>query len=74
MQLQFIEAFRATGDDAHLPCMLVNPATMRQPGNGAQADAGRRMPRPTQTQTQTQTHDGGCACFCEQVSSDALIM
>jgi hypothetical protein len=70
MQRQFIEAFRATGDDAHLPCMLVNPATMRQPGNGAQADAGRRMPRPTQTQT----HDGGCACFCKQVSSDALIM
>jgi len=72
MQLQFIEAFRATGDDAHLPCMLVNPATMRQPGDGAQADAGRRTPRPTQTQTQT--HDGGCACFCKQVSSDALIM
>jgi hypothetical protein len=68
MQRQFIEAFRATGDDAHLPCMLVNPATMRQPGNGAQADAGRRMPRSTQT------HDGGCACFCKQVSSDALIM
>jgi hypothetical protein len=68
MQLQFIEVFRATGDDAHLPCMLVNPATMRQPDNGAQADAGRRMPRSTQTQ------DGGCACFCEQVSSDALIM
>jgi hypothetical protein len=68
MQLQFIEAFRAAGDDAHLPCMLVNPATMRQPGNSAQEDAGRRMPRPTQT------HDDGCTCFCEQVSSDAVMM